>query len=67
MKSGQKGPKPKILVPQAKQHATGVIIDAELPLSFLPHVNTVTKVDLYHMRNIAKVLPFLSSGDRYVC
>ena len=39
----------------------GVIIDSEL--NFKAHLKMVTKKAFYHLRNIAKVRPFLSQND----
>uniref|UniRef100_A0A3P9K8W2 Reverse transcriptase domain-containing protein n=1 Tax=Oryzias latipes TaxID=8090 RepID=A0A3P9K8W2_ORYLA len=39
----------------------GVILDADL--SFEKHVNQVTKTAFYHLRNIARVRPFLSRAS----
>ena len=39
----------------------GVILDSEL--NFKSHIMNVTKIAFYHLRNIAKVWPFLSQAD----
>ena len=39
----------------------GVILDSDL--SFKSHINKVTKVSFFHLRNIAKVRPFLKPKD----
>ena len=46
-----------------KSEATslGVVLDSDL--SFKSHINKVTKASFFHLRNIAKVRPFLSQKD----
>ncbi len=39
----------------------GVILDCDL--SFKSHINQVTKTCFYHLRNIARIRPFLSFND----
>ena len=39
----------------------GVIFDADL--NFETHIKNITKTSFYHLRNIAKVQPFLSQAD----
>ena len=46
---------------KAEVRNLGVILDSEL--CFVPHVNRVTRVASYHLRNIVKVWPFLSQSD----
>ena len=36
----------------------GVILDSDL--NFIPHIKNITKVGFYHLKNIARVRPFLS-------
>lgn len=51
------------LTPWIKTEVTslGVIIDSDL--SFKSHINKVTKTSLFHLRNIAKVRPFINQKD----
>ena len=39
----------------------GVIFDSEL--TFIPHIKNVTKIGFYHLKNIARVHPFLSQAN----
>ena len=39
----------------------GVILDSDL--NFENHIKNITKTSFYHLRNIAKVKPFLSQAD----
>ncbi|XP_074533220.1 uncharacterized protein LOC141796151 [Halichoeres trimaculatus] len=39
----------------------GVIFDSEL--NFIPHIKSVTKTGFYHLKNIARVRPFLSRAN----
>ncbi|XP_074522673.1 uncharacterized protein LOC141787880 [Halichoeres trimaculatus] len=39
----------------------GVIFDSEL--NFIPHIKNVTKTGFYHLKNIARVRPFLSRAN----
>lgn len=51
------------LTPWIKPEVTslGVIIDSDL--SFKSHINKVTKTSFFHLRNIAKVRPFINQKD----
>lgn len=51
------------LAPWVKPKVTslGVIIDSDL--SFKSHINKVTKTSFFHLRNIAKVRPFINQKD----
>jgi len=42
----------------------GVIFDSEL--SFIAHIKNVTKTGFYHLKNIARVRPFLSQANTEV-
>ena len=42
----------------------GVIFDSEL--SFIPHIKNITKIGFYHLKNIARVRPFLSQASTEV-
>lgn len=42
----------------------GVIFDSEL--NFIPHIKNVTKIGFYHLKNIARVRPFLSQANTEV-
>ena len=42
----------------------GVILDSEL--NFLPHIKNMTKIGFYHLKNIARVRPFLSQASTEV-
>ena len=48
---------------QIKSHVTsqGVILDFDL--NFIHHFNNVAKTSFFHLRNIAKIRPFLSQDD----
>lgn len=39
----------------------GVIFDSEL--NFIPHIKNITKTGFYHLKNIARVRPFLSRAN----
>ena len=47
--------------PKYKARNLGVIIDSDL--CFESHIKNVIKIGFYHLRNIVKVLPFLSRAD----
>ena len=47
--------------PKCKARNLGVIIDSDL--CFESHIKNVIKIGYYHLRNIVKVLPFLSRAD----
>lgn len=51
------------LTPWIKSEVTslGVILDSEL--NFNSHINKVTKTSFFHLRNIAKVRPFINQND----
>ena len=51
------------LTPWIKSEVTslGVIIDSDL--SFSSHINKVSKTSFFHLRNIAKVRPFINQKD----
>ena len=51
------------LTPLIKSEVTslGVILDSDL--SFKSHINKVTKTSFFHLKNIAKVLPFINQKD----
>ncbi|MCI5160354.1 MAG: hypothetical protein D3906_18395, partial [Candidatus Electrothrix sp. AUS1_2] len=51
------------LTPLIKSKVTslGVILDSDL--SFKSHINKVTKTSFFHLKNIAKVLPFINQKD----
>uniref|UniRef100_A0A671UM61 Reverse transcriptase domain-containing protein n=1 Tax=Sparus aurata TaxID=8175 RepID=A0A671UM61_SPAAU len=42
----------------------GVIFDSEL--NFIPHIRNMTKIGFYHLKNIARVRPFLSQASTEV-
>ena len=42
----------------------GVIFDSEL--NFIPHIKNLTKIGFYHLKNIARVRPFLSQASTEV-
>ena len=42
----------------------GVIFDSEL--SFIPHIKNIKKIGFYHLKNIARVRPFLSQASTEV-
>lgn len=45
----------------------GVIFDSEL--TFIPHIENITKIGFYHFKNITRVHPILSlaNGDANAC
>ena len=51
------------LTPWIKSEVTslGVILDSDL--SFKSHISKVTKTSFFHLRNIAKVRPFINQKD----
>ena len=51
------------LAPLIKPEVTslGVVLDSDL--SFKSHINKVTKTSFFHLRNIAKVRPFINQKD----
>uniref|UniRef100_A0A674N4B1 Reverse transcriptase domain-containing protein n=1 Tax=Takifugu rubripes TaxID=31033 RepID=A0A674N4B1_TAKRU len=57
-------PKLKDFKPSQSVRNLGVIFDSEL--SFIPHIKNITKVGFYHLKNIARVRPFLSQASTEV-
>ena len=57
-------PKLKDLKPSQCVKNLGVIFDSEL--NFIPHIKNVTKIGFYHLKNIARVRPFLSQANTEV-
>ncbi|KAJ0062165.1 hypothetical protein NL108_017132 [Boleophthalmus pectinirostris] len=49
------------LNPCERVKSLGVILDSEL--SFEPHIRSITKSGFYHLKNIARVRPFLSQAS----
>ena len=51
------------LTPWTKSEVTslGVVIDSDL--NFNSHINKITKTSFFHLRNIAKIRPFMNQND----
>lgn len=57
-------PKLQDFKPSQSVKNLGVIFDSEL--SFTPHIKNITKIGFYHLKNIARVRPFLSQASTEV-
>ncbi len=64
---GPEGQKEKLLSklydfkPTQSVKNLGVIFDSEL--NFIPHIKNITKIGFYHLKNMARVRPFLSQAS----
>ena len=57
-------PKLQDFKPSQSVKNLGVIFDSEL--TFIPHIKNITKIGFYHLKNIARVRPFLSQANTEV-
>ena len=57
-------PKLEDFKPSKSVKNLGVIFDSEL--TFIPHIKNITKIGFYHVKNIARVHPFLSQASTEV-
>ncbi|XP_029938415.1 uncharacterized protein LOC115381268 [Salarias fasciatus] len=57
-------PKLRDFKPAQSVKNLGVIFDSEL--NFIPHIKNITKIGFYHLKNIARVRPFLSQASTEV-
>ena len=51
------------LTPWVKHEVTSLCVIIDSDLSFKSHVNKVTKTSFFHLKNIAKVRPFINQRD----
>ncbi|XP_073349448.1 uncharacterized protein [Pagrus major] len=57
-------PKLQDFKPSKSVKNLGVIFDSDL--TFIPHIKNITKIGFYHLKNIARVRPFLSQASTEV-